>query len=326
LTIRDVDGLAVTDIAAHAMDAEAPGESSIAVIVATSTNISLARVLFTAGTGADGADGELEPFSFDPDADLDGNEPVTGTGGAEKECACPSGATSVGGRGGDPGQPGADGEPDFGAGHGGLAGSSCTLAAGEAGATDAAGAMGRGAALFGIVTEGGWLPEHGSDGKPGSPGQGGGGAGSRATNIPGAGGACGGCGGNGGGGGRGGGGSIALLVFESGLELRQSELRASAGGSGGKGATGQAGQEGGLGAGNVMANACLAGDGGTGATGGPGGGGAGGVSIALVAESSTIERDDATSLAFGTAGARGPGGSPGTNDGVDGIARGSLTL
>ena len=82
----------VQDIAFTAPDATAPGASSIAAIIATST-VTLTRVVLTAGRGAKGADGVTGPRNY-PDGTAQAGE--SSTPGVS---TCTNGETSSGGSG-----------------------------------------------------------------------------------------------------------------------------------------------------------------------------------------------------------------------------------
>ncbi len=176
-------------------------------------------------------------------------------------------------------------------------------------------------------------------GGPGNPGQGGGGgggakaAGGLACTIltsygaSGGGGGGGGCGGGGSPGGGPGGSSIAILSIASDVAIEGATVEASAGGNGGKGAAGQPGGNGGtLGAGgggkSGSAAGCAGGAGGRGGAGGPGGGGAGGHSLGIAYTGSVPLVDATSNVTFGVAGTGGLDGlGTGAEKGVDGLAK-----
>jgi hypothetical protein len=324
LHIENVSGLHIEDFAFEAADAEAttPGGSSIGALVANSTGVRFKRVRFDAGTGVDGANGTREDFTFPSRVDLDGNAATGTDGGDAKTCMCLGGGVTSGGIGGfaaPSGQPGGDGAPDWGGGKGGTP-PGCTSGVGREGANAPPASFGPGAARSGALTALAWTPASGTTGPDGSPGQGGGGGASSVTGG-GGGGGCGGCGGAGGKEGKGGGGSIALAVFESEVELQGSELIAADAGDGGRGIAGQDGQiEGGAG-GIQSPTACQGGAGGFGGKGAASGGGAGGISVGVLWTGETAPVvDSATMTSLGMPGAKGMGGDPGTNDGIDGVA------
>jgi hypothetical protein len=330
LEVNGADGqVVIQDITFLAQDGQDPGESSIAAFVRASESVLFRRVRLQAGQGADGADGELLPFeqsdtptasdddfpSFD---ELNGNNANTTTGGAEKECVCPGGMTTVGGKGGDGGvspQGGDDGQPDYPSegGEGGVVGS-CGNGVGDDGENAPDTNDVPGAQVLGSLTSDGWFAQPGTDGLVGMPGQGGGGGAGAATGG-GGGGGCGGCGGASGGRGQGGGASIAILVLNSSVIFEASDLIANQAGNGGDGVAGQDAQfnEGldepahGF-AGNPATGAC---QGGFGADGGTGGGGAGGVSPGIVWRGETEPAvDRATDITTDDAGDGGLGGEP----------------
>ncbi|MEJ7732993.1 MAG: hypothetical protein WKG00_27825 [Polyangiaceae bacterium] len=188
MRVKGVGGaVRIEDFDLAAADAVEDGGSSVGMFVKSSDDVLLRRVLITAGSGKDGVDAVLEPFTFVAQTSLNGNSAMAGKGGVEKTCECGEGAAtlSVGGKGGDDvagGQAGSTGLPDFGGGTGGLPvdipQASCF---GQKGATsnDVA-AQGPGAALRGSLDVAGWHPQPGADGTHGPPGQGGGGGASDA--------------------------------------------------------------------------------------------------------------------------------------------------
>lgn len=291
--------IAIEDIAfsvPNAMSAADGGGSSIAAFVTTSGgSVSFARDVFIAGSGASA--GNAGPpltnwFSSNLDASA-GNAPDGAAGGAQQTCLCAQSGQSTGGFGGNGGNPAGDGgagsavpEPaaqgiENGAGGIGFNSAANLCAPGAPGADGIAQSDGgTGASVFGFLSDSGWLPGPGSSGTPGNPGQGGGGGGGGQVAGSG-GGACGGCGGAGGLAGAGGGASIALLVYESHVNIKQSAFVVAAAGNGGGGGTGENGASGGAGS-AAIAGECPGGNGGNGAGGQGGGGGAGGVSIGIL--------------------------------------------
>lgn len=329
----DAGGSAVVieDVAFKSKDGAAPGESSIAAFVKTSTDVKLNRVDLTAGKGFKGADGVLVAFTYPQQLALNGNSAGTApdpptVGGKPKQCVCPAGDQTVGGGGGNAqlgGQGGGLGLPDLGAGKGGQVGTCNPTAAGGGSATGKPPAAG--ATSHGTLSATGWKPSAGDTGSNGGAGQGGGGGASDDSGGGGSGG-CGSCGGAGGPGGGGGGASIALLSLESSIALANASLTTSEAGGGGSGAGGQSAMSvagnGGL---PAAAGGCQGGKGGLGAPGAPGGGGAGGISVALVYKG-TKPLASNINVAPGVAGVKGVGGSPGANDGVDGTKGESLAV
>jgi len=327
----------------------APGTSaspsSIALFATSSSSVTLRRTTLVAAPGFSGANavagavGTLVSTSVGGQAITPATangQPATAlhAGGLSTTCTCGTGDTSVGGAGGsDPITP--DGEPglpasltptpstDTGAGgtimmcsvvqHGGVAGSN---------AVPAMAADGAAASAPGTLDGTGWHPASGVAGPNGGAGQGGGGSGTRNLGPggeAGGGGACGGCGGSGGGAGTGGGGSIALVAYDSPIQLFGATLTTSAAGTGGNGAAGGTGVAGGTG-GVGFAASCSGGSGGAGATGGAGGGGAGGVSVGILYLGDLPLPDAATVITVGSAGTGGIGGDPGANDGPAGAS------
>jgi hypothetical protein len=315
----------IADLAFQAIDAQKG--SSIAAFV-NASHVELKRVRLSAGKGAAGSPGTLAPFAtFPSQTDLDGlgatDDAGVKHGGTARTVNCPSGASSKGGAGGDPGFDGQPGEPlDGGAGEGGSV-SDCQKSnkGGSTGNDSVAPGPAAGAAKIGELSASGWAPQSGSKGSDGPVGQGGGGGGG--YQGAGGGGGAGGCGGAGGGGGGGGGGSIALVVYASTLTISESQLFTLGGGDGGAGAAGQPAQTefGGKGRGNGTAG-CDGAPGGHGAAGAEGGGGAGGVSVGILFTGSKPTADQAT---LGTA-QLGSGGKPGqaTNPGIAGAQQAML--
>lgn len=304
----------------RAPDAESPGESSIAAMVVNADSVRFRRVRFAAGDGADGANGN--EAGFEHAARAPAGNPASGSepGGA-RSCECPAGDGSTGAKGGvggtTPGS-GNTGLPDLGGGAGGDSGAaSCDL--GRGGEPGAAGDLvdpAPGATSRGSLSASGFAPSAGQHGADGSTGQGGGGGGGGASIDGGAGGGggCGGCGGKGGAPGKGGGASIALLVFQSSVELSDAQLVTADGGAGGDGQAGEPGQSGGNG-GMPSSPGCAGGTGGTGARGGAGGGGAGGLNAGVLYRGTAPEIDSTVTYNLGEPGPGGRGGEPGENDG-----------
>lgn len=313
-------------------DAKLAGGTALTALVNASPHVTLKKVSLTAGSGMNGADGTLTPFTY-PTA-LDGNpETVGATGGAEKDCTCQGTLMSVGGLGGSPasgGQSGVKGLPDRGGGAGGdpSFGDCSAGSGGKKGGDASAASPSAGASTLGLISSAGWQPSPGADGTNGSPGQGGGGGASLNSAGHGGGGGCGGCGGNGAKGGQGGGASIALLALNSPITLDSCTLTTKDAGSGGAGHVGQTGQQTVGGGGSVLStvNSCGGGTGGKGGDGGASGGGAGGISVGIVWKGTTAPTLLTTTTATGKAGAKGVGGLPGSNDGIAGLKQDVLNL
>jgi hypothetical protein len=106
------------------------------------------------------------------------------------------------------------------------------------------------------------------------------------------------------------------VSLDSAVTLRASTLTAKAAGQGGAGGGKGIGAVGGTGA-NGGPSGCGAGDGGHGGDGGSGSGGAGGHSVGVLYKGPKPTLD-ATPITTGAFGAKGPGGTPGVNDGLDG--------
>jgi hypothetical protein len=336
LTVDSVDAEVLIDrVSFEVGDAIEPGETALAAIVNASPRVTLSGVSLKAGSGRAGANGKLDPFSFPSAATLKGNpEGPAAEGGAEKVCSCQKGLTSTGGVGGTPsssGQNGAKGLPSLGGGAGGdpSAGDCGGGSSGKKGADATPEKPAAGAKRWGTISSAGWEAAAGLDGQPGQPGQGGGGGASLSSSGHGGGGGCGGCGGNGGAAGEGGGGSIALLALGSTVTLEGCSLSTADAGKGGSGAAGQAGQQqaGGGGAPIDTVSSCGGGSGGFGAAGAAGGGGAGGISVGIVWQGDTPPNMSGdTIVSVGKPGSKGPGGAPGDNDGIAGVAQDVLEI
>jgi len=337
----EVDGvtndLIVSDLAFASREGAAKGASSIAAFVHGSTKVTFVRAALDAAAGREGDEG-LQGTTGTITAvssgnlDANGNAATGAIAGPQKICTCSSGGTSTGGGGGAPTAPGAAGAPALGVapndGLGGAGGVPCNPAGtGHNGgdATAASDAPALAANAFGTLTATGWTPRPGAAGSGGSPGGGGGGGAGRDGTSAGGGGGCGGCGGTGGKGGTGGGASVALVVVDSIVLVMESALSAKAGGLGGKGGAGGPGATTGGTAANGGAAGCSSGEGGKGAAGGTGGGGAGGLSVGVLYKG-TKPTLETTTITPGVFGAKGQGGTPGFNDGVDGRAAESLEV
>jgi hypothetical protein len=303
LNVQVVTGAAFVDMEfiAQGADSTNPGSSSIAVMLNQSTDILLARVKATSGSGAPGVAGAMPASNWCAAAGQAGSPGGSGNGtasGGECACAVVTGDSSQGGSGGAKTTTGGPGTSTpaasasagaSGAGGGGTNGTSCSTFA-SPGANGAA-LDGGAAGAPGTLNGNGWMAATGGDGLTGNPGQGGGGGGGILT-VGGAGGGAGGCGGTGGSGGAGGGASFAIAVVNGSVFCEQVTLETTAGGAGGGGAAGQPGQAGGSDGADSLGG-CNGAVGGQGAGGSGGGGGAGGpsVGIAVVGVSSTVTID-----------------------------------
>ncbi|MBK7581324.1 MAG: hypothetical protein IPI67_14055 [Myxococcales bacterium] len=321
-------GATFEDVGFFAMAGSDPGESSVAAFVKESGAISMKRVRLEAGKGAKGATGTKTDFNYPAQTTLDGKNASGDTGAAFNQCTCPDGTKTTGAKGGDGGvgaTGGGLGQPDLGAGKGGVIGSCSPGGTGGDGNPGAAVTPSDGAKTLGTLASGGWLGTPGTDGKAGGPGQGGGGGAGSATSGGGGGGGCGACGGAPGKGGGAGGSSIALLALNTAVSLDTCEVIARDAGDGGSGIAGQTGQQiAGFG-GVKVGGGCNGGNGGKGADGGAGGGGAGGVSAGVVSKGKPVTLT-ATSPQLGNKGNKGVGGKPGTNDGIDGDAKATMEV
>jgi hypothetical protein len=330
----------IEDLAFEASDADDPGESSIAVFVSESSDVTFERCQFTAGNGVAGTSGVTAPFVEGPTpgvnwpvlATLDGHDGTATEGGAMNgPILCPAGDSNSGGQGGSAAPTnGTAGEPEEPGGYGGYVdgGAYCQGGDGERG-TDGVDGEGGSASL----DSSGFAPGDGEDGTVGGTGAGGGGgAGKSGSNSGGGGGGgAGGCGGNFGPGGQGGGASVAVLIYDASVTLQDSSLISGQAGDGGSGDAGQLRQfsngPGIAGArGDRFGQACYGGRGGAGGDGGSGGGGAGGISVGVLWGGDTMPTLDASTtdaITLGTPGIAGTGGvitNSAGEDGAEGFA------
>jgi hypothetical protein len=313
----------IEDLAINAADGMNPGDSSVAVLVAScSATVTFARVSLTAGVGQDGAPGSLTSYVYPTQGQLNGNSSAGIDGGSPNTIACPGGDSTTGGQGGyGNGQDGVDGTPGP-SDKGTLVACVGTNAGGGNGASGGNGADAPVIPNLGTLTSSAWAPASGTTGVHGSVGQGGGG-GAGVGGGGGGGGGCGGCGGNAGGGGGGAGASLALAAFSSDVILTTSTLAASTPGSGGSGLAGQSGETVVGFHGNGTGTACQGGNGGTGGNGGAGAGGAGGISVGILWKGTQPTVDSATTAQITVAsqgGTKGTGGNSPMNDGIAGVA------
>jgi hypothetical protein len=327
LDIENISGVTIEDLEFDAQNGVNPGDSSIAIFVASST-ATFKRVKAVAGNGATGADA-VATSNYDADAgSINGNSADSSLGAPTKDCACLDGTHSQGGAGGGTLSAGQDGGPAIppfdGHGMGGVYNLGCGAGkTGNAGAPADAGAVG--STSLGQLTSTGFSRSTSASGANGAVAQGGGGGSGGAVsgmnNEGGGSGGCGGCGGAGGAGGMSGGSSYAILSYQTTLTLDTCIMQVGGGGDGKNGGVGQAGQTGGTYGNQVSAGpGCQGGSGAQGGAGAGGGGGAGGNAIAIgyVGTKPTMI---AGSMTEGTAGAAGAGGAgSGGNNGLAGAA------
>ncbi|MGE0325700.1 MAG: hypothetical protein AB7K71_15235 [Polyangiaceae bacterium] len=133
-----VDGLGVATridgFEFRAVNASAPGASSVSAFVKNSTGVSFVRVKFQSGSGANGGTGPASTFTYPSPSALHGND-GNGTTGAKqaKYDTCPGGGTTYGGAGGWGGSSptaGNSGTPDLGGGAGGTLVANCSVGGG----------------------------------------------------------------------------------------------------------------------------------------------------------------------------------------------------
>lgn len=322
LTIEDVDFFSPDAIAVS-------GSSSIAVIVAHSTDVTLRRSHVQAGNGADGAAGQ------DGAKGADGYAPAVPQNGRPRGAfslggfwPVPSPCGSMGGRGGsnEPGSSSESGIPlanivtpnnDNSTSMGPLN----VVKDGANGANGNAGEVGSRFLSAGAFDAAGFSPSEGGAGTSGYTAQGGGGgAGSLAPDgafgPSGGAGGIGGCGGALGSGGKGGGASVALLSWDSTLFIEDVTLESRNGGNGGRGGNGGPGgkgMSGGTGGPQDLATGTPrggnGGKGGDGGNGGPGAGGSGGPSFGIVFHTAAPIELGRVAFIGGRGGDKGLGGS-----------------
>jgi len=314
--------ITVSDLHFEAQPGQNPGDSSIAAFT-LSSSVTFKRTEFVAGLGvlgSTGAAGATDTRTVTPGGDKNA---TTTTPGAGVACTCAAGGSTNGGKGGIPTKDGTTGasvppvlnptSPNDGAGgKGGTNDCSTGSGQGDKGADAPAGVNGGAIASLGSLTPAGWSPSDSNSGENGSPGQGGGGGGG--NDGAGGGGGCGGCGGSGGEGGGGGGSSIALLSYQSTVQLIGCSLLtgdAGDGGQGGNGGDGMGGVSMGNGGNGDPNNGCQGGNGGAGGAGGGGSGGAGGISAGVLYSGSAPVPDSDTIINPGAAGVPGIGGTSG---------------
>jgi len=323
LEIDNVSSVTVTDMHFETQKRMSNGESSIAVF-ASQSGVTFTRTELVANAGAAGSAGAKG---------VNGAWSDPAGGGAGMTCSCTTGGSTTGGAGGAAGEDGTSGTPSIAenppgqptphTGQGGTGGQQCIFPGGLGlpGADAPSGTNAAASDSLGQLTASGWLPGDGVDGTDGQPGQGGGGGGGRAG--AGGGGGCGGCGGTKGTAGHGGGSSVALLSFQSTVQLIGCALTTNQAGSGGAGGNGGDANEGASGV-SGTGNGCGGGDGGYGGAGGAGSGGAGGISAGVLYSGSAPVPDSDTTIHPGAAGVRGVAGMSGSpsvvagNQGLDG--------
>ncbi|WP_437744132.1 PGRS family protein [Sorangium sp. So ce1504] len=312
---RGEGAVRIEDVSARALDAQALGASSIAVLV-DGAEVELARCELVAGNGADGAEGDDAPTEVpaqaspgnagtDACSDVDGTpgSDATLSGGAQVVNEC-GGDLSIGGGGGDGnvtnGGDGATSQGTAETARGGVGepfsgawdcGGAEPNGRGDDGSNGAPGDAGVAATGLGTLNSSGYTGVSGRAGEAGKPGQGGGGGGGtkggaaicsgamRGAGASGGSGGPGGCGGLPGQGGGAGGASIALASVEGKVTLKDCVLKAGNGGKGGAGGDLQPGGLGGLGGvgGTGVGGSKAACAGGQGGQGGNGGPGGGGL-------------------------------------------------
>lgn len=269
-----------------------------------------------AGDGEKGADGANGDAGTDGGDGKNGGQPSTadaGVKGTNPDCSKADGG--AGGRGGlennSGSRAGESGEGSEAGVKGG--GASEDGFDGENGDAGKAGADGKRGGVNGERWDLGRSGESGTSGEHGEGGGGGGGgrvSGGDGVGGGGGGGGAGGCGGQGGEGGESGGASLGMLLVDSEVTLRNSEVvgaNGGAGGAGGDGGSGGAGGNGGNGAKGEQAGqqGGDGGDGGRGGSGGAGGDGRGGVSYGVVCDGNTSVDAEKSTVQAGDGGKHG---------------------
>jgi hypothetical protein len=317
----------------------APGGSSIALIVQEDGALDVLDSSIAARDGAKGEDGSEPDLPYASDG-RDGNpgsmacskEIVPGGQYVVTQCGI---YDSIGADGGDGlAEYGGDGrsgrEPpvpnETGYGLGGLGQDDDTPSCleGREGASGAVGMNGQGAKGPGIFGPMGWVGVKGGDGMDGLPGQGGGGGGASRGGMmhcgtgpqggaSGGSGGAGGCGGKGAKGGGYGGSSIGLLAYKATVTVNRTLIATGRGQNGGNGGAAQYGGLGGYGGrggqrDNGSAPGCDGGRGGFGGNGGYGGGGLGGHSIGIASVGAEAPKPEGGLIQVGIAGAGGRSG------------------
>ena len=317
-----LDGLTIVSA-----DATKPGQSSVAVSVAKSKNLTITNNNLIAGNGVKGAvgangttPGKAPNGSKGVNAGACGNAGGKGGNGNGYD----GGKGGAGGAaGGFQGASGGGGTLAGGGGKGGFASSGKVGGGGDPGVFKGHGATG--GAKFGNVVGGLYIGARGANGIRGGNGGGGGGGGGGAGSVfgCGGGGGGGGSGGYGGGpglGGYGGGGSFGIILSDtSTAEIVNNSITTGNGGDGGAGGSGAGGGAGGTyGKGGTNSAAGWAGgrggSGGKGGLGGDGASGGGGPSIGIVEQASDSFQD----LNVFTLGTPGNGGFRTDGDGAKG--------
>jgi hypothetical protein len=283
LTVRSVSSaMTIERLQLQAADASTNSASSIAAVASSCSELAFKQVVFQAGAGASGAQGQspepiLAPaYEGKPGTSIGGalcpapgNKPPSscdtiGYGGYAGLLAGWGKCSTVGGHGGD----GANVEVGYAGTRPGPGSGGAGTTIDGAGADGAPGANGKdgvtSSSAKGTFTSTGYVASNaGTDGEPGQPGGSGGGGmggGSDKANIPqfngctfvyiGAGGGeggWGGCGGGAGGAGGGGGASLGLVAYESTVTVEGCQVNTSAGGDGGSPGKGVDGEPGGAG-------------------------------------------------------------------------------
>ncbi|MEQ8555277.1 MAG: DUF4493 domain-containing protein [Cyclobacteriaceae bacterium] len=312
-----IENVTVEGFTIRSLDAVGFGNSSYAVFLENSSNLTISNNKIFSGNGSIGQNG------INGGAGANGSGGQGGAPGCEDSsgfcggCSQPQpgsggGSWPFGGRGGYPGKGGGSGGagafgygvsglPGGPGGAGGFGGGGGHGSPGGNGATGFSGTNGSGGLDFGIANTSGYVTSNGSSGAPGSPGSGGGGGGAGgggddscdSYGSSGGGGGSGGLGGGGGSAGYGGGGSFGVWLFAcTGINISGNEINTGTGGPGGQGGIGGSGGQGGPGGPGGPyggsgeqddgGNGAAGGRGGNGGSGGTAGGGGGGPSIGIL--------------------------------------------
>ncbi|MHC5185271.1 MAG: hypothetical protein ACYSPI_13520 [Planctomycetota bacterium] len=344
VSASSVSNVTIAHLTITSANATGTGNSSYAVLLKNSSDISIHRCTIKSGKGSGGSAGSSGVTGGNGGAGVSGqpgcendshnwcstcSPPYRGDGGS-------SPAGYPGGRGGSPGignTPGIDGLSATGGGSGGDGGGQLWGPDGKSGTSGQNGSNGTnggGGSFFGSASSNGYTVSSGSSGSAGLAGRGGGGGGGGGGGADGSD-SCdsyGGAGGGGGGGaaggtngtgGQGGGGSFGVWLYNcTPIQITGCTIQTANGGNGGNGGAGRQGGLGGAGGSggsgeDNSGNGGNGGHGGNGGYGGHGGAGGGGPSIGILKASSSLSQS-------GNSFTLGSGGNGGTSSGNSGAA------
>ena len=312
-----IENVTIEGFTIRSLDAVGFGNSSYAVYLENSDNVTISDNKIFSGNGSIGQNGVNGGTGANGSGGQGGSPGCEDSSGFCGGCSIPqpgwgAGPWPQGGRGGYPGKgggsggsgvqgssgPGIAGGSGGSGGHGGGGGHGSP---GANGSTGLSGSNGTGGLDFGLANATGYIPSNGTNGTSGSPGSGGGGGGGGgggdndcdSYGSSGGGGGSGGQGGGSGSFGYGGGGSFGIWLFAcTGINISGNEINTGTGGPGGQGGIGGSGGQGGPGGPGGPyggsgeqddgGNGAAGGRGGNGGPGGTAGGGGGGPSIGVL--------------------------------------------